>query len=390
MSTTNLQVNRLTDTGWVSNGNVTASGTPSPTLFAPTLTYDQVGAEATGIARAAQTWSSHAAFAAAGGSVTGSSSQPVFACANNTTYNNMDFFGRVSVSGPGVAFNNCRFRGYLVNPWVSESTLGLLHLSNSAASGVVATDCTFIPDYPSIDWDAVLGHDFTLLRCLIAHCNDGFGMQNTSNPTANAHILIDTCYVNWLSFWTPEPAGTTPNSDAKTHNDCMQIASGLSGIVLRNSSFNGLLSMPVGMGVLDDPFGYVGVGGTDPSTIPNASDGTVANNPYYPAPSSNSCIQTNVGVACNIDADGCFFDGGSSSLNLAGTLAGLRLTNCYFGHNQRQAGTGAGYGTAYLGRVRPSTDPLYNDTATVINTSGKGYTITNNIYWDNKVPIHVR
>lgn len=482
MSGTNLQVNHRTPGGgWAITGRSTA------TLFGPTLTYQSVGAEATGVPRTVQTFASHSASWAG---VSGSGTAAVFAAADNTTYSNMDIYGRVSASGPGVKLVNCRIRGYLVSPWVGESTLGLIHLTNANVTGLVAEDCTLIPDYPSPDWDCLLGHGWTLRRCLLAHGSDLIGLQNTSNNTDTEENVIDTCYLNWLTFWTPEPAGTTPNNDAKSHNDCIQITHPLK-LTIRNSNISCHFSMPAGMGVLDDPFGYAGVGGDAPATIPTASDGTAPNAPYYPSPCGNAAIQFNSAASSGkFNIDGTYLDGGAATLNIptpvsevqrltvlatggsiklktadgahttaainvsgmtaasiqsalraavpaysgvtvstspnpftitfpmnlgnvgqltvdtslaigggatvativtgVATIDGLTMSNSTFGHNQRAAGTGSGFGTNYLGRVRPSSDPLYNDTATVIATSQSSAVLSNLTYLDNGVPIHVR
>lgn len=404
MSKTNLQVSRLTATGWVqtgrgtnTGGGGTGGGTGAP-LYAPTLTYDQVGAEATKIPRTAVTYAN--ASAASWQQITGGSTGPTFLPLSNTVYSNLDIYGKLTsavtvantlYTARNVTFNNCRVRGFQISPWVSESTVGLVQLTNAVVGGWTLKDCTLIPDYPSPDWDCVLGHDFTLTRCLLAHGSDLIGMQNSANTTGPSGITLDTCYLNWVSFWTPEPAGTTPNPDAKSHNDCIQLSHPLKNITIKNSSISCSFSMNPGNGVIDDPFGYVGVGDTDPATIPAASDGTAPNNPYYPSPCGNASIQIDSKSAgSSWIIDGNYFDGGASGLNVSGAPSAFTCTNNFFGHNQRRAGSGSGFSIDYLGRVRPPSDQYYNDTATIINTAGLGYTISGNTYWDNGVPIHVR
>lgn len=315
---------------------------------------------------------------------------------NGQTIQNLDISGRVNVSAnvSNGTVRKCRIRGTQIASGVSagETTVGLVTCTPGGITNLLVEDCTLIPDYPSWDWAGILGHDFTLRRCLIAHTVDGIGIYNTSSPGNPVNVLVDSCYVNWLAFFSPTQSS---NSDNATHNDATQIQGG-SNIRFVNCVLKGFRSMPDGLGVEDDPYGYVGQGGL--TVAPSGYD-SVASGPYnpnYPAPTTTSgaMLNSNVGALSNVTFDSCYFDGGSVSINAVATLAAgsLTVTNCTFGHDQRLAGPNSGFPSSsnLSNYPRPTSDPYYNTTGTILNTAGKGYTITGNVYADNNVAILAR
>lgn len=301
-----------------------------------------------------------------------------------TVLENLDIHGNVTVAAPNCVIRNCRIRGYYITAAASagESTIGLINMVNDGLWNLLVQDCTLIPDYPSWDWDGVLGHDFTLRRCLIAHTNDGIGIYNTHNGGGPVNVEIDSTFIGFMAYFSPTHSG---NADNATHNDCIQILGG-QNIWIHGSTLWGFRSMPDGMGVVDDPFGYVGQGAL---TVPPSGYSVTASGPYnptYPSPCSGSVIQFNngQGTPTNVTVEFNWIDGGGASLNIPVTIINGVVQNNRFGHNQRLAGSAQNFTVP-----RPTSDPNYNLTDTGLG-GGSLATQAGNVYDDNGIAVHWR
>lgn len=257
--------------------------------------------------------------------------------AGNVSYENYDFEGKVSVTSSGRKyFRNCKFLGE-TGPSTEQ---GLLHVTNSAVSNVIAEDCDFIPTTPTAYFTGILGHHFTARRCKVRHCVDGFGAYNTAAPTAALGVLIEMCYVTDHSWFA-----TAPGQTDGSHTDGVQIQGG-AGMILRGNYFGGIHDVTVG----DSPWSRL----SDPSyrTI------------------SALMVTPNVGAVTGMVIDRNWFDGGEICCNITkdtnvGNNVGS-LTNNRFGRNQ------------------------YYAAHTIDFRTGTNYTVSSNVYDDDGTPVRVR
>ena len=291
---------------------------------------------------------------------------------NGNTYNDLDIRGRVLISATAsnTTFNRCRIRGYQISGTGGESSNALLLATPNGSTNTVLNQCTLIPDYPAQDWDAVLGHDVKLYRCLLAHYADGWGMYNTGNPGGPVNNTMDSCFVGYAAFFSPAQSS---NASDSTHNDGIQILGG-TNIRIVNNTILGYISMPDGIATRysTDPFGYVGQGGLTVAPTTGGDNGTGYNgnvpyNQYYPSGCGNSGIQFNQtqGTLANVLVDNNWFAGGIACLNVAVTFgANSYITNNKFARDM------------YLG-------PTY-----AILGSG-GATVSGNVHEDDGSPVSI-
>lgn len=255
----------------------------------------------------------------------------------NVSYVDYDFQGKVSVTSSGRKyFRNCKFFGES-GPSTEQ---GLLHVTNSAATNVIAEDCDFIPTTPTAYFTGILGHHFTARRCKIRHCVDGIGVYNTAAPTAALGVLVEMCYIADHSWFA-----TAPSQTDGSHTDGCQIQGG-AGMILRGNHFGGTHDVTVG----DSPW----------SRIPEAGHRCV----------SALMVTPNVGAITAMVIEKNWFYGGEIVCNLtkatnAGNNLGSLIDN-RFGRDQ------------------------YYLTNTINIKSGSLYVATGNVYDDDSSPVRVR
>jgi hypothetical protein len=140
-----------------------------------------------------------------------------------TLVQNMDVYGRIIIRAADVTVRNCRVRGTSGN-----SNRGLFDCTHDACVRFTAYDCTLIPDYPSYGWNAIMGHDYHLVRCMWKWTVDGCRGYNLTNPGAPLNITVEGCYGGPTSFFSPDPNHAPPR-DNRVHSDHFQIESGMAG-----------------------------------------------------------------------------------------------------------------------------------------------------------------
>lgn len=140
------------------------------------------------------------------------------------TYQNLDFWGDIQLTGAGTwTFSNCFFHGGIGHPGNNRGCLYCWSMTGSATF----TDCTFSAQDPSYYRDGIVGRGYTLTRCEIYNTNDGAGAFHTSGGAAN--VTIQGCYIHDLVWWRQDPA----HSDG-THNDGVQIQGGSGFTIIGN------------------------------------------------------------------------------------------------------------------------------------------------------------
>lgn len=131
-----------------------------------------------------------------------------------TTLQDLDIFGRVIVRTSGVSIINCRIRG----DNVTSGNQGLVDARHVSCSGLTVQDCTLVPDYPSVWYTGIIGHDYNASGCDVYNVVDAFGVYNTYT-TGLANVTISGNWGHDFHVYTPDPN----HSDNKTHNDGVQI-----------------------------------------------------------------------------------------------------------------------------------------------------------------------
>lgn len=185
-----------------------------------------------------------------------------------TTIEAEDREGRYLIRAADVTIRNCRARGY------STVSSGAVDCNHSAVRNALIEHCDLGQSQLSVYTDGIIGHDYTARRCLIRHTVDGFGVFNSNDPSVEANVTIEGCYVEHLAYQSPCP----PQSDDRTHNDGIQIQ-GNGGVTIRGNNLNGSSSPTWGHGNL--------------STVP-------APNPYYPSVTGQTIgITPNLGTSVN-------------------------------------------------------------------------------------------
>jgi hypothetical protein len=240
---------------------------------------------------------------------------------SGTVFDKLDIHGLVTVTTSNVTIKRCIIRG--------NSTLGtnsgLINCTGANVVNLVIQDCLLIPDFPSLWWDGVIGHDYNIQRCNIAGTVDGLGVYNTHNSGGPVNVIATANYIHDLAYFSPDPinhGGDSPVSH--THNDICQIQGG-TGIELGYNYLEGFCNSTYGPDILLD------------SAHKNGSGGF---NAHYPYLQSSSVVQINIRgtiVVGNINFHNNWIGGGAFSINVeGGTYPNLgSITNNRFEDNQR-------------------------------------------------------
>ena len=189
-----------------------------------------------------------------------------------TTITGLDISGQILVRAANVTISSCRVRG---NSTLSSNS-ACIDCNSGSASNVLIQDCLLVPDYPSVWWDGVIGHDYTAQRCEVYSTVDGFGVYNSTNSNGPANVNISGNYVHDLSYFYPDinhyQNGT---GDDHTHNDCVQIQ-GNSNITITGNNFQAFASATAGNGSTQDAY-YPCVTGQVITYSPSAQIGPITN-----------------------------------------------------------------------------------------------------------------
>ncbi|HYP44809.1 MAG TPA: hypothetical protein VEQ66_06395 [Propionibacteriaceae bacterium] len=239
-----------------------------------------------------------------------------------TVLENLDIYGKVSVSTTDVVIRRCRVRGNASWTKGGDSGQGLIQCTNSAVRRLVVEDCHLKPTVPHNTVNGMLGHDFTVRRTNFEDCSDAIGTFNTANPSGAVNVVIEGCWMHSFYYIRPSDTGTRAEG---THNDCIQISGGSNYRIVGNR-MDGFYNPNLGSAPLDgSPTGPYQVTG----------------NRYFPSMTSTSAlmITPNVGPVADVVIDANWLDGGGTSLNVSekgrGAIRGLAVTNNRFGRNQR-------------------------------------------------------
>jgi hypothetical protein len=146
------------------------------------------------------------------------------------TYRDLDIYGDINVTAPGIKFYNCRFRGGTSWPSSADCVVdcrsaGVLARTTTAnpwAGVPYFEDCTLAATRPAYFREGFMGHCH-IKRCDISNTTDGIGTYNTDTSASSkgARMIAEANWIHDLVYWYPEPA----HADG-THNDCIQIQSG--------------------------------------------------------------------------------------------------------------------------------------------------------------------
>jgi hypothetical protein len=232
------------------------------------------------------------------------------------TYSNLNIKYRPSppVGTLPIHYNNVLFQGGL-SPDPGSGN-GLCQSTNNGHVPQIFTDCTFTPQNLHWNWNGVIGHHFTALRCDFSGSVDSIGAYNTNNPyrADDLGILIQQCYLHDHGNWGNPP--DTSHSDG-SHGDGLQQQGG------RGVTFYGNHVSGYSAGTMDlNGFGTHHI---------------------------NACMQFGGSISAIGDNDIQYnwFYGGASGLNIGGGLAAYDNTgvgfgivkNNKFGHDQRSGDT---------------------------------------------------
>jgi hypothetical protein len=192
---------------------------------------------------------------------------------NGQVVSGKDFHGYVKVTGSGITFKDCIFRGG------TPSGNGAL-LDTEDGFNTVVEDSEFVPLHPAATIDGVWAKSTKLYRVNIHGTVDGM--------KAGPNTLVQDSYIHGTSWFASDPN----QGGGPTHNDGIQAFDGVSGITLRHNTID--------MSTSKDP---------------------------------NAALQDS---ASNVTVDNNWLDGGGCTLNFAdhgSALPGLAVTNNRFGRH---------------------------------------------------------
>lgn len=232
------------------------------------------------------------------------------------TYSNLNVKYRMTppTGTTPIIYQNCYFYGPLTPDPGAGS--GLSQSTNDGHVPQVFIDSTFRPQNLHWNWNGVIGHHYTALRCDLSGSVDQFGVynNNTGHKTEDVAVSIKQCYIHDHGNWANPP--DTSHSDGSHPDGCQQQGG-------RRLIFQG-----------NNVLGFI-----DPSLTLNS----------FGTNHTNACLQfgASVGVIGDNDIQYNWFDGGAASINIGGGLAAYDNTgvgfgivkNNKFGHNQRNGDT---------------------------------------------------
>jgi hypothetical protein len=239
-----------------------------------------------------------------------------------TVLQDLDIYGKVSVSTTDVVIRRCRVRGPSSYSPAGDSSTALIGCTSASIRRLVVEDCHLQPDLPHNSMNGMLGHDFTVRRTRFVNCSDGIGTFNTADRAGPVNVVAEANWLYSLYFVRPSDTGTRAEG---THNDCMQISGG-SHYRLVGNRMDAYLNSSIGSAPLD--------GSAHGSYL-------TTGNQYFPAMTATSALMVtpNVGPVATLLVDRNWFNGGGTSINFSekgrGAMQGVVITNNRFGKDQR-------------------------------------------------------
>ena len=158
---------------------------------------------------------------------------------DGTTLDSLDISGWVVVNAANVTIKRCYVRGGAAKSF----NTALIDCTAANCSNVVVQDCLLVPDQPTLWYDGIIGHDYTIQRCEIYHTVDGCGVYNTHNNGGAVNTNIYANYIHSLAGYLVDPN----HSNGPTHNDCIQPQGGNNVQIIGNNLL-GFVSSTVGSG----------------------------------------------------------------------------------------------------------------------------------------------
>lgn len=284
----------------------------------------------------------------------------------DTVLQNLNINGALLIRAPRVTIRNCYITGLQSTATTATACIVADH---SANVGLYIEDCSLVPAFPSLYTDGIYGHDYTCMRVYVANTVDYFGGFNSGNAAAPLNILIQQCFGEKFSFFSPDPT----HSDNQTHCDGFQIQGGSGPVKLWGNCFRAYYSTDSGVG--NTPTPDRGSGATD------NSDGRynwydIAAVTFSDYPKGTFSVDT--GSSGHIDVWDNWLEGGRRGINAgsANTNVGRWWRN-KFTHDQGEQGSGG-----------DNTFTICMDPTTTCDT-GDG-TSDQNVYEDTGNPVTVR
>jgi hypothetical protein len=158
-----------------------------------------------------------------------------------TVIENQDIYGRVVVKAANVVIRNSIVRGL---PTAPTGASALIVAWDTPVSNLLVEGVTLKPQFPSLQWGGISGHDYTA-RCVdSSETTDGFGVFNSGESAATmtkpTNVKITQSWCHALAGWSP-----APDADNKSHTDCLQ-AQGAQTMTVSFNNFDSRLSSTVG------------------------------------------------------------------------------------------------------------------------------------------------
>ena len=158
---------------------------------------------------------------------------------DGTVLDSLDISGWVVVNAANVTIKRCYIRGGAAKSF----NTGLIDCTGANCSNLTVQDCLLLPDHPTLWYDGIIGHDYTIQRCEIYHTVDGCGVYNTHNSGGPVNTNIYANYIHSLAGYLVDPN----HSNGPTHNDCIQPQGG-NNVKIIGNNLQGFVSSTVGSG----------------------------------------------------------------------------------------------------------------------------------------------
>lgn len=234
-------------------------------------------------------------------------------------YENKTVQGKITVTAANVTIRNVAVIGQ------STTTGDMISCTAAGVSNLLIEDCTIEPAFP-LKASGVVGHDFTLRRCIVSKTLDGVNVFNTSAVRPyQTNVVIEQNWICERAWWTAATTGIIHPSDTESHNDDSQHQGG-GGTIYRGNRFGGSYARQWAhwyvTNPLVEPFTTVTLGslsdGGPYQAIPNRGSGTDATGRYNYDDIACLQIGDEVGYSFNLVVEDNWFYGGNFAINGGG------------------------------------------------------------------------
>lgn len=157
-----------------------------------------------------------------------------------TTFDGIDFCGRLQIRAAGVRLRNCRVRGARIGSAAFPTTFRpLVDTRHSACVDFLAENCHFEPDDAHHFWESCIsGINFTLINSVGLRTVDILRINGGSNPPTVANVHVGNNVLGWMGYFKAASPGIVHPSDDETHCDVLHIE-GTDGVEIVDNSLNG-------------------------------------------------------------------------------------------------------------------------------------------------------